>query len=246
MKIILIILLSLLALLLAYILLVIVSAYVYPCRYSDHNSRYFRWLLVSSMFLVCLVARIRVKVTGMEKIPKNTRFLMVGNHISKFDPMLGFYIFKDYDIAYISKPENFNIFSYGRIIRECCFMPINRENPAEAAKTLKRAENLIKADEVSIGVYPEGKRGDGSALLPFHNGMFHIAKSTGVPIVVVGSRGTREISRNFPLHGTKVNIDILDVIDADYIREHRTSEIGERIAASLTKLYPIGSEPSDK
>jgi len=237
-KIILYVLLGVLMALLAYVLLLIISAYVFPCKYSDKNSRYHRFLLNSSVALLCFFMRIRIHKTGMEQIPEDTRFLLVSNHLSNFDPLLEWLIFRKYDIAFISKPDNFKIPAYGRLIRECCFMPINRENAAEASKTLKRAESLIKANEVSIGVYPEGTRGDGSELLPFHNGMFYVAKGPKVPIVVATLRGTSCIAKNFPLHGTDVYLDVVDVIDTQFISENRTTVIGERVKAELEKVYP--------
>ena len=55
------------------------------------------------------------------KIPEGTRFVLVGNHQSKFDPILSWYILRKKDIAFISKPENFKQPIFGRIIRKCCF-----------------------------------------------------------------------------------------------------------------------------
>lgn len=98
----------------------------------------------------------------MEKLPKNERFLLVCNHRSKFDPILTWYVLRDYNLAFISKPENF---------RRCCFMAIDRENPRNALKTIHQAAELIKQNEVSVAVYPEGTRSKTCELLPFHNGI---------------------------------------------------------------------------
>ena len=74
---------------------------------------------------------------GIDKIPKDGRFLFVSNHRSIFDPILTWYVLKDYDLAFILKAENFRIPIFGRIIRKCCFMAIDRENPRNASKPLK-------------------------------------------------------------------------------------------------------------
>lgn len=122
--------------------------------------------------------------------------MFVGNHRSNFDPIIEWLVLKPWDIAFISKGENFKIPFFGRIIRKCCFMPIDRENPRKALRTINKASDLLQSGEVSIGVYPEGTRSKTGELLPFHDGVFHIAKKAGTPIVVMSIRGTEQIHKN--------------------------------------------------
>ena len=56
-------------------------------REYNRDSRYFRFLLNSSTAIAVRLLRIRIKVTGRDKLPKG-RFLLVCNHRSKFDPIL--------------------------------------------------------------------------------------------------------------------------------------------------------------
>ena len=51
----------------------------------------------------------KIKVTGLEKMPSGTRFLTVCNHRSNFDNMVQSAVLKHEKIAYISKIENFNL-----------------------------------------------------------------------------------------------------------------------------------------
>ena len=122
------------------------------------------------------VLRIRVYTSGLEKIPKNQKLMFVGNHRSNFDPIIEWLVLKPWDIAFISKGENFKIPFFGRIIRKCCFMPIDRENPRKALRTINKASDLLQSGEVSIGVYPEGTRSKTGELLPFHDGVFTLPK----------------------------------------------------------------------
>ena len=228
-----------------WILMMASSIFVDTKKEYTKNSRYCRWLLNTSTFYACIIGRIHLNVSGLEKIPKGTRFELVGNHTSKFDPILQWYVFRKYDVAFVSKEENFHIPFYGRLIRKCCFYAIDRKNPANAVKTLTKCESLIKNDECCVGIYPEGTRGRGDKLLPFHNGIFYVAKNTGVPIVVVATKGTIDIHRNFPFRKTEVFIDVVDVIPPEFISNHRTTLIGERVKDSLEKkLYE--SENSDE
>lgn len=226
------VLLGFVSLLFAYIFLIIISAlFVNMKKEYERDSRYYRWLLNSSTACAVKLIRIHIKVTGKEKLPSG-RFLLVCNHRSKFDPILSWHIFAKENLSFISKPENFKVPVYGRLIHRCCFMPIDRENPRNAIKTVKRAAQLITHDVASVAVYPEGTRNYGKELLPFHNAMFKIAQKANVPVVVMTVKGTFEIQKNFPLHKSNVEMDILKVIPAEDVKAMKTNEIGD-IAADL-------------
>lgn len=200
----------------------------------DKESGFFRFLLTYSTAIASVLIRIRLRVTGREKLPEG-RFLLVSNHRSKFDPILTWLAFGKYHIAFISKPENFKVPIYGRIIRKCCFMAIDRENPREALKTINQAAKLMKNDEVSVGVYPEGTRNYGEGLLPFHNAVFKAAVKAEVPIVVMTIKGADKIQNNYPLHSSKVEIDVLETIEAERVKKMKTSQIGEYVSKIMIK-----------
>ena len=170
--------------------------------------------------------RIRVHVSGIEKIPKDTKVLFVSNHRSNFDPIITWYILKKWKIAFVSKPSNFKIPFFGRIIRKCCFMPIDRENPRNAIVTINKAAKLLKKQEVSIGIYPEGTRSKNGQLLPFHNGVFKIAQKAQMPLVVLSITGTEKISGRTPFQPTDVYLDVLEVFPGENIKEIKTETIG--------------------
>ena len=65
------VLLGLVGLLLAYVLLIIISSlFVNTKKEYQRESRYFRFLLNSSTWLASKILRIKLHVTGMEKLPK--------------------------------------------------------------------------------------------------------------------------------------------------------------------------------
>lgn len=213
------------------ILLLISSLFVDPRREYPDNNRYYRWLLHTASSAVIRLLNIQVKVSGMEKVPQGTRFLLVSNHLSNFDPIITWQVFRKYDLAFVSKPENFKIPMFGRIIRRCCFLPIDRENPRNAIRTVNEAAKRIKDDTVSYGIYPEGTRNKGDAmLLPFHNGVFKIAQKADVPIVVISVSGTQNIHKQL-FRGCEVELRVLDVIPKEKVKVMQTARIG-----SLTEL----------
>ncbi|MBO5237258.1 MAG: 1-acyl-sn-glycerol-3-phosphate acyltransferase [Lachnospiraceae bacterium] len=234
----------LIGIILCYILFLIVSSlFINPNMEYEINSRFYRFLLNSATAIAFVATRLKVHTIGMEHLPKEGRFLLVCNHRSKFDPIITWYILRKYDLAFISKAENFNVPIFGRFIRKCCFMAIDRENPKKAMETIQRAAKLIERDEVSIGVYPEGTRSKTTELLPFHNGVFKIAQKAKVPIVIVAIQGTEQIKSNYPLHRSHIQLSILETLPTDYVTSHKTAEIGEYVRLKMNEVLQQEEEP---
>lgn len=207
--------------------LIVSALLVDPRRQYEKNSPYYRALLDIATMVGMKLLRIHVTVHGMEKLPQNTRFLLVSNHRSKFDPIVTWYALREQKLAFVSKPENFKIPIFGRVIRKCCFLPIDREDARKALSTVNRAAGLLTAGEVSVGIYPEGTRNQADALLPFHNGVFKIAKKANAPIVVMSVAGTDQIRKNWYRRRSEVKLHILAVIPAHEAEKIKTAELGE-------------------
>lgn len=215
-----------------YLLLLTVSALLVDGkREYEKDSRFYRRLLYSATDLCVWLLRIRVHISGKEKLPEG-RFLLVGNHRSNFDPILTWYALKESQLAFISKEENFHVPLFGRIIRRCCFMAIDRENPKSHENHLKGGR-AFKEKGGFCGGLPEGTRSKTCELLPFHNGVFKIAQRAEVPIVVVAVRGTENIHKNYIRHRSDVWIDIIDVLSAEEINGSRSKDIGDRVYRDL-------------
>lgn len=245
MKIVLGILLCIIAIvLLEFIFLWVCSLFVDTSREYEQDSTFYRALVNWATSVALWGARVRIHTSGLEKVPEDKKLLFVGNHRSNFDPEITWHVFKKWKLAYITKEENFHIPIFGKHIRKCCFMKIDRENPREAVKTIVKAGDLLKKQEVSIGTYPEGTRNRAAqGLLPFHNGVFKPAQMAGVPIVVVALSGTEKIAKNFPLHHTDVYLTVADVIPAEDVAIMKTAEIGRRVEeALLSSLYDSKTE----
>lgn len=231
---------------LEYVLLLVFSAYAVDSKriYEKHSS-YYRWLLNSSTWLLVFFGRVHYHTRGLEKIPKNQRFLLVCNHKSKLDPITTWYLLKDFDVAFISKEKNFHVPIWGRIIRRCCFLSIDRENPRKAMETVNKAAELIKNDQVSIAVYPEGTRNFGEGLLPFHNGIFKIAQKANVPVVICGIEGADKMRTNFPFHRSDIYFDVLDVVSAEDVKAQRCNDIGNHARSLMLSFIENDEKEKD-
>ncbi|MCR5443518.1 MAG: 1-acyl-sn-glycerol-3-phosphate acyltransferase [Sphaerochaetaceae bacterium] len=193
-----------------------------------------RFLGAFTTWALCFFSRSHVRVIGEDLIPKDTRFVYVANHRSRFDPMVVMYKLARYRVAFISKPSNFKIPFFGKILRKMCFLEIDRFDPRAAMDTVNNAVDILKAQASSIGFYPEGTRSKDGKLGPFHGFMFRIPKSAGVPVVVAVTYDTEQIAKRFPFPGgARVTIKILGVLDRTFVSTHKPVEISETVEAMI-------------
>jgi len=219
-----------LGLFLLYVLFLgICSLFVSPKKEYESNSPFYRFLLESATAVAMKLLRIQIHVTGLEKLPKGEKLLFVCNHRSNFDPLITWHALKEWKMAFVSKPSNFKVPFFGRIIRKCCFMAIDRENPRNAIVTINKAADLLKRQEVSVGIYPEGTRSKSGELLPFHNGVFKAAQKANAPVAVLSITGTETIRSKTPFCTSHVYLDVLEVIPAENIKGTRTELIGTAV-----------------
>ncbi len=209
-------------------------------RTKDHP--FMRFLIAETLRLVCQLGRVKIKVDGLEKMPEE-RFLLVSNHRSMFDPLVSLVAFKKHPLAFVTKPENLKLPLVGGIMRYCCFLPINRENPRDAIRAINAAANLIKTDTLSMGIYPEGTRNKGAdVLLPFHGGVLMIAqKAGGVPIVAVTVENTEKVAKNFPFRKTEVRLKVCCVIPGEEVLSSRTDDLSAKLYEAMERelLYTV-------
>lgn len=192
---------------------------------------FWRWLVDILSTLAVWGSRIRLKAEGLERLPSDGKFLLVSNHVSAFDPIILLHLLKEYRMQFISKPENFKIPVGGFLMKKSGFLAIDRENPRNALKAIYAASDFLTEAERPVVIYPEGTRNKEpeKGLLPFHNGVFKIAKRAGVPVAVAVSRGTEKVSGNWPFRRSDVSLKIAAVLDAPYIASHNDKDISERV-----------------
>ena len=236
---------ALLGVCVAYVLFLWLAALAVDTKKEyTQDSPFYRRLLYGATALAIRLLHIHIEAEGLEKLPEKGRFLLVCNHRSNFDPILTWQILRRCNLAFVSKAENFEIPIFGRFIRRCCFLAIDRENPRNALVTIQKAADLLTSDTVSVAIYPEGTRSKDCTLLPFHNGVFKIAQKAEVPIVVAAIEGTEQIHRNWFRRSTRVRFSVLETIPAPFVTENRTAAIGQRVREDLqAQLTEKGETP---
>ncbi len=200
----------------------------------EKPNKYYSWLMRSGHRFLFFFANIGVDITGIEKIPQG-RCLLVSNHRSAYDPFCTWVVLHKKEITFISKEENMRIPLIGKLAKRIGCLPIDREDPRKAVKTISVASKLIAEDKLSVAVYPEGTRSIGADLLEFHNAVFKIAQKAQVPIVVLTVDGSEKIKKNFLFKRTHVKINVAEVIDKEFVVNSTTKDIGDRVKESMIR-----------
>ena len=120
-------------LVLLFLLVLFVSTlFVDPKKLVEKPSAYFRFMLNQFCRLALFLGGVRVHVTGLEQVPRKSRFMLISNHAFAFDPLIYYYAMPWADLAFLAKKESFSIFVVAQIMREVLCLPLDRENDREA------------------------------------------------------------------------------------------------------------------
>ena len=221
---------------LAFLILWFLSAIVDMEKPQEKDNKFYRIVVSTAADLALWIVCARVHTKGLEKTPKDGRFLLVCNHINDLDPVTLLAYFKKSQLAFISKRENTTMFMVGKFMHKLMCQLINRENDREALKTILTCIRLIQEDEVSVAVFPEGYTSMDGKLHPFRSGVFKIAQKAKVPIVVCTIQNTNKVFANIKkLKPTDVHLHLLGVIPAEELVGVSAVDIGNRVHAMMAE-----------
>lgn len=122
------------------------------------------------------------------EIPKERPCVIMSNHASLYDIPLIFAAFPQKRIRMIAKKELFRVPIWGAAMRASGFVSIDRNNPKQALRDLKKAEEKMR-EGLILWMSPEGTRSRTGKLNAFKSGGFKIAMETKAIIIPVGIRG---------------------------------------------------------
>jgi 1-acyl-sn-glycerol-3-phosphate acyltransferase len=189
-------------------------------------------------------ARMRLTVTGADRIPRDRAFIYMSNHQSHIDIPVLYATVPSQTLRMVAKTELFRVPLFGKAMRLGHMIEVDRSDRQRAVESLRRAAQLI-GDGVSVWIAPEGSRSRTGALGPLKKGGFYLARETGTPIVPVALNGTFDV---LPPNTTSVCLDVpVDVVFGEPISvEGRTiadlmSEVGAFLAAHV-RAAPAGAQ----
>ena len=210
--------------------LLLACALVDKDKPQEKDSKLFRLMMRLILPAVFTLGRVHVHTQGLEKLPKDGRFLMVSNHTHDIDPGVLLYCFPKARLSFVAKRECRDMFVIGSIMHKLQCQLINRENDREALKTIIKCISMIKEDKANIGVFPEGYVSLDGKLRHFRSGVFKIAQKANVPIVVCTMKGNRTVLPNLKrLKRSDVHMHLVDVISAQQVQSMSTVDLAEHV-----------------
>jgi 1-acyl-sn-glycerol-3-phosphate acyltransferase len=143
---------------------------------------------------------------------------------------------------FLAKKGLFQITFLGTHLKQAGHIPVPREDPRAAIRTMNDAAQAIRERSISMLIFPEGGRSDGT-LRPFKDGGAYIAIKAEAPLLPVALVGTRAVMpMGSPVFHPfrEVRLLIGDPIPTTGLavrdRQQLTDAAREQIVAMLAKL----------
>lgn len=191
---------------------------------------------------------IKIKVHGRENLPKTPSVILI-NHQSNFDAFFLGTVFP-WKTVVIAKREMLKVPLFGIILLASRHILVDREDSANAKKSIKDAISAINEDKNNIWIFPEGTRSKGKGLGKFKKGAFVMAIAAKAPIVSIVNEPMEHVldSRNKRLKSGIHNVKILPSIptadlkfrDADNLMQ----QVEELFGRELTAFSASIGEPA--
>lgn len=144
--------------------------------------------------LIFTIAGARLHISGLQHIPADTNYVLIGNHRSMLDIPLIVQII-DQPLLFIAKDGVLKIPFVSWWLWAMDGLFLDRTSPKQGLRTILSAIDRIKAGESAI-IFPEGTRNTEPDLLPFKQGSMKLASKTNVPVIPFCLSGTADVFEN--------------------------------------------------
>lgn len=194
-----------------------------------------------AMFYIRINPGWQVRMEGLEKIDKETAYVIVTNHQSAFDIILLYGLYTHF--KWVAKKElaKVPVIGWNLILNRCILL--DRASQASAKKMIANGLRNLKMGN-SLLIFPEGTRSKDGQVKRFKEGAFLLAQQAKVPILPVVIEGSKDI---FPSPAVinlrqKLQIKVLDPIPVDQVLSTSladlTNQINSLIAEEHRKMAP--------
>lgn len=144
----------------------------------------------------------KVRVHGVENIPKESGFILCSNHYSNFDPLM-ISCFFPHKVNWMGKKELFENKFLGAFLTKLGAFPVDRNQTD--MKSIKKSLKILKSKGV-LGMFPEGTRVKKIDLNNAKAGVSLLSVRSKAPILPVYVKGNYKIF-------TRVDIYYGEIID---------------------------------
>jgi 1-acyl-sn-glycerol-3-phosphate acyltransferase len=187
--------------------------------------------------LILMTSGIRLRVSGLENVKAGTSYVLCANHQSHMDtPVLLAAL--PFQFRFTPKKEVFRYPFLGWHLRRSGHVPIDRENPHAAVKSLRDAAEKIRRG-TTVVIFPEGGTSRDGVIKPFKGGGFMLAAKADAEVVPVTIRGSRAVlvPKTYHVRGGVVEVILGKPIGSQGVS---TSELANRTREQVLLTFNHG------
>jgi 1-acyl-sn-glycerol-3-phosphate acyltransferase len=169
--------------------LVVTYPSIFRAKYYNFKSKFKKRASFANLFVLYLAKLMfyssgsRLKITGLDNVPKDKAVVFVSNHQGHMDSVI--------IQGFIKKPKGFvsikefeKVPILGTWMKYMGSVFIDRSDSRQSLKCINEAvDNLNRG--LSMVVFPEGKYNDGEDTMTFEKGWLRMAIKSGAPIVPI-------------------------------------------------------------
>ncbi len=199
-------------------------------RWQHASARIWSWLILRT-------SGIRVRVEGLENLHPQEATIYCVNHQSAMDiPVL--FLSLPVQFRFAAKRSLFNLPFMGWHLRRSGHIPVDRDKPREAMKSMKKAAQEIREGK-SVLLFPEGHRSRDGRLLPFKAGSFYIAILAGVPIVPITINGTPNVLKpdTYHVRAGQTEMIIHPAVSTQGLNLRDAEKLSEQVKAIIASRF---------
>ena len=177
----------------------------------------------------------RIRVYGMENIPRRGGFLIISNHQSFLDPILAGIFIKRH-MHFLARDTLFRNKFLGSIIASVNTIPVRRGEADLGA--MKAIIAKLKAN-CGVCLFPEGTRSIDGKISVFKPGFGLLCRrghAAVVPTVIDGAFEAWPKNKKFFSAGAKITISYGKCITAEQIKSISDRELAEKLTGTLRKM----------
>jgi 1-acyl-sn-glycerol-3-phosphate acyltransferase len=186
--------------------------------------------------IVALNPMWRVKIMGRENIKKNQAYIIVSNHQSFGDSIIGYLL--NMNFKWISKDSVFKVPIMGWGMRMAKYIPLKRGNKESIIKCLQLSKMWLTRNW-SVFFFAEGTRSPDGKIGEFKSGAVRLSLDTNYPILPITIHGTRDVipKGGFLFNKALVSVIISQPIKADVLKNLTQDKANSYVRDIIVRNY---------
>jgi 1-acyl-sn-glycerol-3-phosphate acyltransferase len=152
----------------------------------------------------------KVRVEGLENVPKDGPAIVAANHLSFLDSFFIPLVIKRRKMTYLAKADYFKSWKTSWFFKSVGQISCEREGGEKSQQSLQIALEVLQEGKL-LGIYPEGTRSPDGLLHRGRTGVARLALAAGVPVIPCGTAGIDEVmpkEAKFPRLGGRLPVTV--------------------------------------